>query len=152
MPMRGTLLLVLAVLLVTANSGFAAISDVVSNFEPAAVGQGEQRIEDQRVDRIRTLERLLTPSDEERRAELIYLASIEFLGFLQQMRPNAGPDQRAGLDDVLSDPRSYRTRIRHDGGVIYVAFVPKNETIRGGGAEVGIDKASGRTVSIQPLM
>lgn len=152
MPMRGALLLGLAALLVTASSGFAAIADGGSNVAPTAAGQIEQKIEDQQGNRIRTLERLLTPSDEERQAELIYLASIEFLDFLQQMRLNAGPGQNAGLDDVLSDPRSYHTRIRYDGGVIYVAFVPKNEAIRGGGAEIGIDTASGRTVSVQPLM
>lgn len=151
MPMRNALPLALVALLIVASTDAAESTSLGGHSEPTTISK--KGGEDQQADRIRSLERLLAPSDDERQAELVYLASIEFLGFLQKMRSQkTRPGQITDLDRILSDPRSYRIRIRDDGKVLYVVFLPKNERIRGGGVEIGINQVSGATVSIQPMM
>jgi hypothetical protein len=103
--------------------------------------------------RIQMLEGLLAQTDEERHAELVYSASVEFLRLINEKR-TAGPGHIPDGDasDALQDPANYGIRIRNEEHVLFVLFLPRLENIRGGGWEIGVNRESGAVVSTTPMM
>ncbi|ODS63567.1 MAG: hypothetical protein ABS41_05190 [Arenimonas sp. SCN 70-307] len=104
-------------------------------------------------ERIRMLEGLLAQSEDERRAELVYLATARFLQILSDMgSEDAGTGALTKSHPEILDPRSYRIRLRDREDVLLVHFLPKLERIRGGGWEIGVEKSTGEILIVTPLM
>lgn len=103
--------------------------------------------------RVRALESLVARTENDDQAQLVYLASIAFLEWLSAAYPRThdGTQQAPAASD-LSNPRAYIARIADHETTLVVSFVPKDKNVRGGGAEVSLDKTTAEIIRVQPMM